>query len=202
MSAAGKSSRKQKQNAVQPPPRRTQSLMTKTRLAVALTALAVLLVVAFVSFSRPAKKALPENPVLAEALPALDGGTFQLADYDGKLLVLNFWATWCGPCRNEVPHLIQIGREYRERGVEIVGLSTEDPKTTTEKARAFAKEFGIDYKLGFASREFSLRLMQDRTNIPQVFIMRDGRILNRFIGFSPQSSPQKLRAAIDQALSK
>ena len=186
----------------QPPAadRRGKPFWTKTRLWIALTALGALLVVAFVTFSRSAKKDIPDDPLLATELPALDGGTFRLADYEGKLLVLNLWATWCGPCRNEVPHLIQIGREYRDRGVEVVGLSTEDPQTARDKARAFAREFGIDYRLGFSAPQFSMRLMRDKTNIPQVFLLRDGRVLNRFIGFNPQTSPQKLRDAIDQAL--
>jgi thiol-disulfide isomerase/thioredoxin len=193
---AGESSRR---SPTQAAARRGKSFWTRTRLAIALTATAALLLVAFVTFSRPAKKADPENPVLSAELPALDGGTFRLADYDGKVVVLNFWATWCGPCRSEVPHLVQINSEFRERGVEVVGLSTEDPRTSRGKVESFAREFGMDYKLGFSDRAFATRLMQERTNIPQVFVMRDGRVLSRFIGFNPETSPQKLRTAIEQA---
>jgi thiol-disulfide isomerase/thioredoxin len=140
------------------------------------------------------------NAILNTALQSLDGDTFRLADYPGKLVVLNFWATWCPPCRKEIPHLIEMNREFKSRGVEFVGLSTEDPTTTREKVRAFANEYGIDYKLGFTDGRFANLLMEGRTNIPQVYVIRDGHALYRFRGFNEQDSPPKLRAAIEQAL--
>ena len=138
--------------------------------------------------------------VLNTALPSLDGGTFRLADYRGKVLVLNFWATWCGPCKMEVPHLVQMKKEYQGRGVEFVGLSTEDPASSRELVREFAREYGINYKLGFSDRQFANNLMGGRTNIPQVMVMRDGRVLTHFRGFSQETSPSRLRTAIEQAI--
>jgi thiol-disulfide isomerase/thioredoxin len=143
--------------------------------------------------------AVADDPVLGAALPALNGGTFRLADYAGKVVVLNLWATWCGPCRSETPSLVRMSRDYRKRGVEVIGLSTEDAASSREKVRAFAQEFGIDYRLGFAPRDFALRLMNGDARIPQTFVMRDGRELNRFIGYNEQR-PQQLRAAVEQAL--
>ncbi len=184
----------------QEPPRRPgKSFWTKARVALALTAVAAVMVVALVTYSSGRKKG-PPDPIFDAEIQALDGSTFRLSDYDDKVVVLNFWATWCGPCRLEVPHLVEINREYGGRGVEVVGLSTEDPVVTRDKVRDFAGEFKMDYRVGFADRQWAMQLMRDRTNIPQVFVLREGRVLNRFIGFNPQTSPQRLREAIEQAL--
>ena len=153
---------------------------------------------ALASFSRTEPRRAP-NPVLDTDLRALDGGTFRLAEYDGRVVVLNFWATWCGPCRSEIPHLVELNREYKGRGVEFVGLSVEEPLTAREKVRDFAAQYKMDYRLGFSERQWAARLMQGQTNIPQLFVLRDGRVLKRFIGYTP-ARPQELRQAIEQAL--
>jgi thiol-disulfide isomerase/thioredoxin len=178
--------------------RRAKSFWTKTRVALALTALVAVLAVALASFSRNEPRRAP-NPVLDTDLRSLDGGTFRLADFDGRVVVLNFWATWCGPCRSEIPHLVEMHKEYKGRGVEFVGLSTEEPLTAREKVRDFAAQYKMDYRLGFSDRPWAARLMQDKTNIPQLFVLRDGRVLSRFIGFN-DARPQQLRDAIEQAL--
>ncbi|HYE16201.1 MAG TPA: TlpA disulfide reductase family protein [Pyrinomonadaceae bacterium] len=171
---------------------------TRTRIAVAVTALAVTTALGLATFSRPETRRAP-NPILDTDLQLLDGGTFRLAEYDGRVVVLNFWATWCGPCRSEIPHLVEMNGEYKGRGVEFIGLSTEEPLTAREKVRNFAAQYRMDYRLGFSERQWAARLMQDKTNIPQLFVLRDGRVLNRFIGFN-DARPQQLRDAIEQAL--
>ena len=178
--------------------RQAKSFWTRSRVAIGFTAIAVTLAVALVAFSGSKPKRAP-NAVLDSNLQALDGGTFRLADSEARVVVVNFWATWCGPCRSEIPHLVEMNREYKARGVEFIGLSTEDPTTSREKVRDFARQFGIDYRLGFTDRQYAALLMRDRTNIPQVFVLKDGRELNRFIGYK-DSRPAELRAAIDQAL--
>ncbi|MFN8376235.1 MAG: TlpA disulfide reductase family protein [Anaerolineae bacterium] len=71
-----------------------------------------------------------------------NSGSFRLADMRGKVVVLNFWASWCGPCRDEAPDLQNISITYRERGVEVVGVTYLD---TEDDARAFMAEFGMTY---------------------------------------------------------
>ena len=198
MTTARKAIQDEGPRAGAPARRRSKSFWTKTRVALAGAGLAAVLAVALASFSRTEPRRAP-NPVLDTDLRSLEGGTFRLAEYDGRVLVLNFWATWCGPCRSEIPHLVELNREYKGRGVEFVGLSVEEPLTAREKVRDFAAQYQMDYRIGFCERQWAARLMQGQTNIPQLFVLRDGRVLNRFIGYTP-ARPQELRQAIEQAL--
>jgi thiol-disulfide isomerase/thioredoxin len=148
----------------------------------------------------PPSVALPPS-VRDAQLTAIDGASFSLSDYSGKVLLVNLWATWCGPCRQEMPELVKLHKEFKSQGVEMVGLTTEDPEEDAEKVKDFVRSFGINYRIGWASREFAGTLMQGRNSIPQSYIIsRDGHILKRFIGFGPQIPPQ-LRQAIETALS-
>jgi len=147
-----------------------------------------------------ALNALPNNVIGAE-LRAVNGAPIKLSDYSGKVLLVNLWATWCGPCRNETPELVKLNKEFRSRGVEIVGLSTENPDASADSVRDFVKAFDVDYRIGWATPEVALTLMQGRDAIPQSFVItRDGRIAKRFIGFSSQNTPPELRKALEDAL--
>ena len=132
---------------------------------------------------------------------AASGPPIKLADHSGKVLLVNLWATWCGPCRLETPELVKLHKEYQDRGVELIGLSTEDPDASAQSVAEFVRMYNVDYQIGWATREVALTLMQGRTSIPQSFIIaRDGRIVKRFIGFSPQSTPPQLKQALEDAL--
>jgi len=132
---------------------------------------------------------------------AASGPPIKLGDHSGKVLLVNLWATWCGPCRSEIPELVKLHKEYQDRGVEMIGLSTEDPDASAQSVADFVRAYNVDYQIGWATREVALTLMQGRTSIPQSFIIaRDGRILKRFIGFRPDATPQQIRQALDEAL--
>ncbi len=134
-------------------------------------------------------------------LRAVSGAPIKLSDYSGKVLVLNLWATWCGPCRKEIPELVKLHKEFRSKGLEVVGLSTENPDASADGVRRFVREFNITYRVGWAPPEVSLTLMQDRNAIPQSFVIsRDGRILKRFVGFNMVATPVQLRQAVEEAL--
>lgn len=135
-------------------------------------------------------------------IQSVDGETFRLSDYKDKVLVVDLWATWCGPCRQEIPHLVDLTNEYKGKGVEVIGLTTESPQTDAEKVRDFAKEFNINYKLGWARGDVALALMNGSASIPQTFVIAPGgRIITRFRGFSTRV-PDMIRAAIDKASEK
>lgn len=146
--------------------------------------------------------ALPENVLQAE-MRSTNGSSIKLADYPGKVLFVNLWATWCGPCRVEIPELVQLYKEFQPRGVEMFGLSTENPETSAELVRAFVRDYSINYHVGWVPHDVAGTLMQGRTSIPQSFIIsRDGRILKRFIGFNRDLTPPQLRQALEEALAE
>src|SRR5262249_42407648 len=87
---------------------------------------------------------LPEN-IMQASIKLLDGQKTKLADYSGKVLVVDLWATWCGPCRQEIPHLVEIAKEYKSKGVEVLGLTNEDPEADSERVKQFSESFKINY---------------------------------------------------------
>lgn len=150
----------------------------------------------------PANRAntLPPNVLDAE-LRSLNGNPIKLSDYSGKVLLVNLWATWCGPCRNEIPELVKLHKEFKAQGFEVVGLSTENPDASVDMVRDFVRAYSMDYAVGWVSGDVAATLMQGNGNIPQSFIIaRDGRIIRRFIGFSMARTPPELRRVIENAL--
>ena len=143
------------------------------------------------------------RPILDAENKAASGDPIKLANYSGKVMLVNLWATWCGPCRMETPELVKLHKEFQSRGVEMIGLSTEDPVASAESVSDFVREYNVDYHIGWATREVAQTLMQGRSSIPQSFIIaRDGRIIKRFIGFRPDQTPGLIKAALEEALSE
>lgn len=149
----------------------------------------------------PGLNTLPREVLDAENKAVNGAAPIKLSDYSGKVLFINLWATWCGPCRIETPELVKLHKEFQSRGVEVIGLSTEDPDLSAQSVMEFMRDYEVDYQIGWATRELAQTLMQGRASIPQSFIIaRDGRILKRFIGFNPQTTPQQLKQALEEAL--
>jgi cytochrome c biogenesis protein CcmG, thiol:disulfide interchange protein DsbE len=134
-------------------------------------------------------------------MQAANGNPIKLSNYSGKVLFVNLWATWCGPCRMETPELVRLHQEYQARGVQFVGLSTEDPNTSAQKVRDFVTQYNVGYPVGWATREVALTLMQGKTTIPQSYIItRDGRLFKKIDGFHPRRTPPELKKALDDVL--
>jgi glutathione peroxidase-family protein len=151
----------------------------------------------------PAAMTMLPPTVLDAQLKSLSGAPIKLSDYSGKVLLVNLWATWCGPCRSEIPELVKFHKEFHSKGLEMVGLSTENPEGSAQSVQNFVRDFNMDYRVGWATADVAITLMQGRDAIPQSFIIsRDGRILKRFVGFNPQATPPQLRQAIEDALSE
>jgi len=85
-------------------------------------------------------------------LAGLDGDETTLADWRSKLLIVNFWAPWCAPCRREIPALIEVQKQYASRGVRILGVAFDTP----EQVRRFAAEYQIDYPLFLAGNRIPM----------------------------------------------
>ena len=143
---------------------------------------------------------VPER-LLNHELKAVDKGSFKLADFTGKVVVINLWATWCGPCRAEVPEYEKVRREYAGKPVEFVGLTTEDPRSAGDKVKQFAKDFNFGFRLGFADREMARALMNGHNIIPQTIVLSsDGRIVSHWNGYSRGQSRDRLKQVIEHAL--
>jgi thiol-disulfide isomerase/thioredoxin len=128
-----------------------------------------------------------------------DGTRAKLADYQGKVLVLDFYATWCLPCRQSIPRLIAWQRDHGSHGLQIVGLNVGGPDDRIKVAN-FAKELGIQYPLGFPDKALTDLLLSDNQTIPQTFVFgREGQMVKRFIGYD-KSTEVELEKVISEAV--
>ena len=117
------------------------------------------------------------------------------SEFKGKVLVLDFYATWCAPCRDSVPHLIGLQKKYEDQGLRVIGLNVGGPGDA-EEVPSFAKEFGIQYTLAMPDEELVTFLLADSDAIPQTFVFdRQGQLVDRLVGFGRGSA-----AVIDRAV--
>jgi thiol-disulfide isomerase/thioredoxin len=129
----------------------------------------------------------------------LDGRRMKMADYAGKVLVLDFWATFCPPCREEIPQLIELQRRYGPEGLSIVGLNVGGPDDRP-KVPEFVRSYRIQYTLGYPDTEMVNLYLGDNDTIPQTIVFdRKGRLVKHFIGYD-KTLPAELEQAIQSAL--
>lgn len=139
------------------------------------------------------------------SVKTLDGGSLKLSDYDNKVLVVNLWATWCGPCRQEMPDLVKLNKEYKSRGLVVLGLATSyNERNDPEHVKEFVKSQNVTYKILWDDGALAGPLVQSvngRSVIPQSFVIsRDGKIVKHFSGFNALSTPTLMRQAVEEAL--
>lgn len=116
------------------------------------------------------------------ALQDLSGGGQNLEQYRGRIIVLNFWATWCVPCREEMPIFVRAREDYQARGVEVIGASADDA-STRDQIGPFIEEYGIHFPIWLgASVKDMERLGLGATLPATAFIDRDGRVVARILG--------------------
>jgi thiol-disulfide isomerase/thioredoxin len=115
-------------------------------------------------------------------LPRIGGGTFSLSSFKGKVIIVDFWATWCPPCRMEIPHFIDLYNEYRDKGLEIVGV------TLDEGGESVVSEFRDQYKINYTLVLGDEKVAQNYggiRGIPTTFIIdKKGNIVNKHIGYT------------------
>jgi len=158
--------------------------------------------------TRPAPIAGPvalPSEIRDAQVKTLDGSSLKLSDYDQKVVVLNIWATWCGPCRLEMPDLVKLNKEYKSRGLVVLGLATTyNERNDQAHVKEFLKAQKVDYQILWDDGTLAAPLVQimgGRSVIPQSFVIsRDGRIVKHFQGFSPLSTPGLMRQAVEEAL--
>lgn len=130
---------------------------------------------------------LPPSVLTEADIKTLDGGTFKLQDRKGQVLLLNLWATWCGPCRGEMPHLVEMQNKYSDKNFKVIGLNTDDE--SIEDIKQFAAEMKLNYEMAWGDRKMVTGLMRYTRfdAIPQsLLIDRDGRLRGVFLGGGPK----------------
>lgn len=116
-------------------------------------------------------------------LPIVGGGKFTLSSLKGKIIILDFWATWCQPCRQEIPDFIALKEKYKKEGLEIVGISLDEEEAPVEK---FSKKMGINYILVMGD-ENTVKKYGGIKGIPTTFIIaQNGNIVAKYIGYRPK----------------
>lgn len=114
------------------------------------------------------------------ALTDLSGKTVRLADFKDKVVLLDFWATWCAPCREEIPDFVELQKQYAEKGFTLLGISLDEEGAVVVKP--FAQQFGINYPVVIGNTQVSTAYGGMQA-LPTAFLIgRDGRILEAFVG--------------------
>ena len=108
------------------------------------------------------------------ALKDVNGRTVRLSDYRGKVVLINFWATWCPPCRAEMPDLVRLQREHAKQGLQIIGITY--PPERKARVRRFARSLKVNYPIILGTREIKARFSSEE-NLPlTVVVNRDGKV--------------------------
>jgi cytochrome c-type biogenesis protein len=134
----------------------------------------------------PTGTANTASPAPNVQFPKLEGGTLRLADLRGRVVLLNFWATWCIPCRSEIPALSELQKDLEAKGLSVVGVSYDD---TPDLIREFQQDIKQDYPIVLGGKDVGAQL--PASPLPTTYIIdREGRIREKFIG-------EKSRAAFE-----
>ena len=110
----------------------------------------------------------------------VNGRTVRLSDYQGKVILINFWATWCPPCRAEMPDLVRLQREHRQKGLQIIGITY--PPERKDRVRRFARSLKVNYPIILGTRQLKARFSSDETLPLTIVIDRDGKVSNILVG--------------------
>ncbi len=136
----------------------------------------------------------------------LEGASTSLAELlnaEGRPVVITFWATWCSPCRKEVPHLSDLSNRFKDAGLKVIGLTVEDPNTARDQVRAFMREQEVTYPIAFASESvYRLFNREDATVLlPRVFVFDgDGRLVAHVGKYYPRKTVRDITDAIKKAV--
>ena len=145
---------------------------------------------------------------LADAdMELLDGTTFKVSDRKGKVLLLNIWGTWCGPCRAEMPHLIALQDRYRDQGFEVLGLNIGDGNgtpETVEQIKAFVASMKLNYTIARIQNSTTNQFYQisKQQVVPQTLLIdREGHLRGVFVGGGPKII-ESMNATLEKAMAE
>lgn len=131
-----------------------------------------------------------EAPIVA--LKDLRGRTVRISDYRGKVVLLNFWATWCPPCRAEMPDLVRLQRQFRRQGLQVIGITY--PPTELRAVRQFIRSIGVNYPILLGAEETKAMFDSGETLPFTVVIDQEGKIRDKIEGILlPEEFEQKVK---------
>ena len=148
-------------------------------------------------------------------VPSLSGGTLSSQDLKGKIAVIDVWATWCGPCRMVIPHLVKLQEKFKDKGVTVVGLNSDDDNSSgpgLEVVKRFVREHAINYPIGLMNTEAYVDLARvmgfnakEGFSLPTTLVLgRNGLVLKRYPGYfvgQEQELDQLISGIIDSEAS-
>lgn len=155
------------------------------------------------SEAKPKIGKLPKDSIANRQLRMLDGRQFSLAGLRGKVVVLDFFAVWCGHSREHAPTMTKFGAAEQERGLQIIGLAVDDAESTPERVRKFISEMKIAYPVGMISdADFADYVQSKDVSVPQALVFaRDGRLAAHFSGHDDNIASE-LNATIRRELER
>ena len=134
----------------------------------------------------------PEKPTPELKVRDIRGRTIRLSDYRGRVVLINFWATWCPPCRAEIPDLVQLQRDYRHQGLRVIGVTY--PPQRLSQVRAFIRRLGVNYPVALGTKEIKAMFTSSESLPMTIVIGRDGRVRDIIEGILlPQEFEQLIK---------
>jgi thiol-disulfide isomerase/thioredoxin len=143
---------------------------------------------------------LPSS-ILDQELTTLDNRHLKLSDYSDRTIVLNLFASWCGPCRMNLLDLIDLKRSYVRSPIEVIGLVSQKSDPDIDAARKFVLDQRVNFQVVWDTENFGDALVQavnGRTVLPQTFVIVQGRVRKTFSGFHEFMTPKLLRETLEQ----
>ena len=154
----------------------------------------IILIAALLWFASPGLAQESPSPELN--LKSISGREIRLSNYKDKVVLINFWATWCPPCRAEIPDLIKLQREYKSRGLQIIGV-TYPPQTFAE-VRRFVRRTKMNYPVALGNKETRSRFSSSETLPLTIVIGKDGRVRDIIEGILlPEEFGQKIKPLLE-----
>ena len=136
------------------------------------------------------------SALMSARLPDLEQRARSVDEWRGKVIVVNFWATWCAPCREEIPLFVQLQKKYGERGLQFVGIAIDEPA----KIRSFAAELGMNFPILVAGADvidLTRKLGNRAAVLPfTVVISRDGKVVSSEIGTAHNAALESLLTSL------